>query len=105
MQQLCYDASSASDACCLCTWSCTAFDGSSKIETASQACALVVSSTYYHNGSAAQPAIGDLVYTSSNCQDAVGGTVQYAEAGYYKITGNQYIQIGIDGLVIDKQNC
>jgi len=105
LQQLCYDASSASDACCLCTWSCTAFDGSSKIETASQACALVVSSTYYHNGSAAQPAIGDLVYTSSNCQDAIGGTVDYAEAGYYKITGNQYIQIGIDGLVIDKQNC
>ena len=105
LQQLCYDSTSASDACCLCTWTCTTFSGSSLAETPGEACVLVVSSTYYHNGSAAQPAIGDLVYTSSNCQDAISGTVNYAEQGYYKITGGQYIQIGVNGLVIDKQNC
>ena len=104
-QQLCYDASSADDACCLCTWTCTSFSISSQAETAADACPLIVGNTNYHSGTAAQPAIGDVVYTSSNCQDALNGTVNYAEIGFYKITGNKYIQIGTNGLVLDVQNC
>jgi hypothetical protein len=104
-QQLCYDASSADDACCLCSWTCTSFSISSQAETAVDACPLVVGNTNYHSGAAAQPAIGDVVYTSSNCQDALNGTVNYAEIGFYKITGNKYIQIGTNGLVLDVQNC
>tara|TARA_Y100001937_G_scaffold127701_1_gene200774 strand:+ start:7152 stop:11987 length:4836 start_codon:yes stop_codon:yes gene_type:complete len=106
-QQLCYDASSADDACCLCTWNCVAFSISPVGESAALVCSQVLSNTNYHNGSGALPAIGDLVYTSSNCEDVISGTVNYAVAGFYKINNspNQYIIIGANGLVIDLQNC
>jgi len=104
-QRLCYDANDAADACCLCTWTCTAFSISSQVETAADVCALVVGNTNYHSGTSAQPVIGDVVYTSSNCQDSLAGTVDYANPGFYKITGNKYIQIGSSGLVLDVQNC
>ena len=77
-QQLCYDANSANDACCLCTWSCTSFLASSGTEQPQDACGLVRSSTYYHNnGSNALPIVGSSIYTNSNCEDSNLGIVNF----------------------------
>ncbi len=105
-QQLCYDANSANDACCLCTWSCTSFLASSGTEQPQDACGLVRSSTYYHNnGSNALPIVGSSIYTSSNCEDSNLGIVNFLPLGYYKISNTQYMQVGTSGLVIQIINC
>ena len=106
-QQLCYDATAVAEACCDCTFTCTAFSISSFADTSIEACTRAITNTNYHNGSSALPAPGDLVYTSSNCADDLLGTVGYASVGFYKISTspNQYIQIGTNGLVLNVSNC
>tara|TARA_B100000767_G_C19777477_1_gene543541 strand:+ start:3813 stop:8600 length:4788 start_codon:yes stop_codon:yes gene_type:complete len=105
-QQLCYDANSANDACCLCTWSCTAFIASTVTEQPQDACNLVRASIYYHNnGSNAVPIVGSSVYTSSNCEDSNLGIVNLLPLGYYKISSTQYMEVGTGGLVTQIINC
>ena len=106
-QQLCYDADSATEACCDCNFTCTSFSISSFAESITEACNSLLTNTNYHNGSAALPVVGDIIYTSSNCADSILGTVSYAVPGFYKIntSPNQYIQVGQNGLVLIVQNC
>ena len=106
-QQLCYDATSANDACCLCTWSCVSFAASSFRETSADACnAVAVGNTYYHNnGSGSLPIVGSIVYTNSTCENTNTGTPQFLGPGFYKISATQYMQIGPNGLVIQINNC
>ena len=105
-QQLCYDATSAGDACCLCTWSCVSFSASSAIETASGVCNLVLGSTYYHNnGSGVLPIVGSIVYTNSTCEDAVAGIPDVLDTGFYKISATKYMEIGANGLVLQVNDC
>ncbi len=105
-QQLCFDATSASDACCVCTWSCVSFVASSSRETAAEVCNLVLSNTYYHNnGSGLLPIVGSIVYTNSTCEDTLSGTPNVLETGFYKISATQYMEIGANGLVLQINNC
>ena len=106
-QQLCYDSDSASEACCDCNFTCTSFSISSFAESITEACNSLLTNTNYHNGSAALPAAGDIIYTSSNCADSITGTVSVAQPGFYKIntSPNQYIEVGQNGLVLTVQNC
>ncbi|MCP4255594.1 MAG: hypothetical protein GY775_19745 [Candidatus Scalindua sp.] len=105
-QQLCYDASSADDACCVCTWSCVSFSASSQAETAVSACGSVLGNTYYHNnGSGSLPIVGSIVYTASNCEDSLTEPVQVLAPGFYKISSTQYMEIGESGLVLEVEDC
>ena len=105
-QQLCYDASSADDACCLCTWSCVSFSASSQAETSASACGSVLGNPYYHNnGSGSLPIVGSIVYTASNCEDSLTDPVQVLAPGFYKISSTQYMEIGENGLVLEVEDC
>jgi len=105
-QQLCYDASSADDACCLCTWSCVSFSASSQAETSASACGSVLGNTYYHNnGSGSLPIVGSIVYTASNCEDSLTDPVQVLAPGFYKISSTKYMEIGENGLVLEVEDC
>ena len=50
--------------------------------------------------------IGDLVYSDSQCAgNAPGQGINNLPQGYYKITGNEYIRVNSQGLVIEKTSC
>lgn len=106
-QQLCYDAGSATDACCNCTWSCTSFLGSNRNSNASEICQLIADSDYFHNGSNAFPVVGNIVYTTSQCEDTNEGGGQTLSSGFYKLnsTPSSYMRIGIGGLVLEVTAC
>ena len=104
-QQLCYDSTSAVAACCTCPWSCVSFLAStSSVEDS--VCDTFLNSTYYHNnGSGSLPVAGSIVYTSSNCEDATTGLVNVLDTGFYKISATTYMEIGLNGLVLQIKNC
>ena len=104
-QQLCYDSTSAIAACCTCTWSCVSFSAStSSVEDS--VCNTFINSTYYHNnGSGSLPVAGSIVYTSSNCEDTTTGLVNVLDTGFYKISATTYMEIGLNGLVLQIKNC
>jgi hypothetical protein len=104
-QQLCYDSTSAIAACCTCTWSCVSFLAStSSVEDS--VCNTFINSTYYHNnGSGSLPVVGSVVYTSSNCEDTTTGLVNVLDTGFYKISATTYMEIGLNGLVLQIKNC
>lgn len=65
------------------------------------ACGSTVGSTFYNapvSGTAGNPAINDWVFS-----DAYGSNV--LAQGFYKISGNQYIQVDANGVIIAKTNC
>ncbi len=104
-QQLCYDSASALAACCTCTWSCVSFSAST-VSAEDTVCGMVINSTYYHNnGSGSLPVFGSVVYTSSNCEDTTTGLVNVLPSGFYKISLTQYMQVGLNGLVLEIKNC
>jgi len=64
------------------------------------ACALSLTSTMYHSGSEALPSVGDIIYSGSSCSSG-----ETAQQGFYKITGNNWIQVGGSGAVLHTGNC
>jgi hypothetical protein len=103
--QLCYNSTS-SGACCECTWTCTGFSCSQQRSTSASACQQTLTETYYHNGSAALPAVYDLVYSNSDCAGTnVKTNVVYLSAGYYKMSATQYMRVNSDGVVIEIDTC
>ena len=62
-----------------------------------------VNQTFYHDGSAAAPAVGDLVYSKKRA-----GEGSWLPAGYYKITvgkSSYSIQINSSGAVSARTTC
>lgn len=62
-----------------------------------------VNQTFYHDGSAAAPAVGDLVYSKRRA-----GEGSWLPAGYYKITvgrSSYSIQIDSSGAVAARTTC
>jgi len=103
--QLCYNSTS-SGACCECTWTCTGFSCSQQRATSASACQQTLTETYYHNGSAALPAVYDLVYSNSDCAGTnVKTNVVYLSAGYYKMSATQYMRVNSYGVVIEINTC
>ena len=103
--QLCYDAT-VSGACCDCGWTCTSFSCSQQRSTSASACQQTLTETYYHNGSAALPAVYDLVYSNSDCSgNNVKTSIVYLSAGYYKMSATQYMRVNNDGVVIEINTC
>jgi hypothetical protein len=50
--------------------------------------------------------VGDLVYSNQQCAgNAPGQTINNLAAGFYKIAGNQYIQVNQFGIIINKISC
>lgn len=76
----------------------TSFSGTSKQNTANAACTPLRSTTYYHDGSGANPTTGDEVYSNA------AGTVTL-DAGYYGICGGGdgtspfVLNVGANGIV------
>jgi hypothetical protein len=64
------------------------------------ACALSLTSTMYHSGSEILPSLGDIIYSGSSCSSG-----ETALQGFYKITGNNWIQVGGSGTVLLTGNC
>ena len=104
-QKLCYDASSASDACCTCTWPCVAFTAGDVAATHAEACQQPLSNTYYHNGVNALPVVNDLVYSNSTCEGNNSGAASPLPIGFYKISNTMYMQVNSEGVVIAVSAC
>ena len=103
--QLCFNSTS-SGACCDCGWTCTAFDSSVQRASAASACQQTLTEVYYHNGSAALPAVYDLVYSNSDCGgNNVKTNVSFLPAGYYKISATQNMRVNMNGVVIEINTC
>ena len=67
------------------------------------ACAVgSLTNTFYHNGAQAQPAIGDIIYSSKRAR-----VPNRITAGYYQIFDRRkgVIQINDQGVVLAKQVC
>jgi len=107
VQQLCYDVNTPVDACCACTWGCTSFVASRSSVNAANVCQLIPENVYYHNGTATYPIVGNIVYTTSQCENLEAGGGQVLSSGYYKLnsTPASYIRIGIGGLVLEVTAC
>ena len=104
-QNLCYSDTSASEACCDCTIPCNSFQASTVQVTQTVACNQPLSQTYYYAGSGGL-ALYDLVYSDAACAgNAPGQGINNLPAGYYKITGNEYIRVNNLGMVIEKASC
>ncbi len=105
-QSLCYSDTSASEACCECTIPCTSFSASTVQTSSSIACQQPLVETFYYTGGPAGITIGSLVYSDSQCAgNAPGQGINNLPQGYYKITGNEYIRVNSQGLVIEKTSC
>ena len=104
-QKLCYDASSASDACCTCTWPCVGFAAGDVAATHAEACQQPLSNTYYHNGVNALPVVNDLVYSNSTCEGNNSGAASPLPIGFYKISNTMYMQVNSEGVVIAVSAC
>mgnify|MGYP004448627163 FL=1 len=104
-QNLCYSDTSASEACCDCTIPCNSFQASTVQVTQTVACNQPLSQTFYYAGSGGL-ALYDLVYSDAACAgNAPGQGINNLPAGYYKITGNEYIRVNNLGMVIEKASC
>ena len=104
-QDICFSDVSASDACCLCNVPCDSFLGSNRTNIAF-VCSQPLSQTYYFTGDGVEPAIGDLTYSNQQCAgNTPGVNINNLQAGYYKISGSQYIQVNNFGIIIEKTNC
>ncbi len=105
-QDMCYSDTSATEACCDCNIPCDSFLGSSVQTSTTFICSQTVNNTYYYSGDGVEPAIGDLVYSNQQCAgNAPGQTINNLASGFYKITGNQYIQVNQFGIIINKISC
>jgi hypothetical protein len=104
-QNLCYSDTSSSEACCECTIPCNSFAASTVQISSTVACNQPLSQTYYYAGSGGL-ALYDLVYSDAACAgNAPGQGINNLTAGYYKITGNEYIRVNNLGMVIEKASC
>lgn len=106
-QSLCYSNVSATEACCDCTVPCFKFNASTRQTSAAIACQQPLTQEFYSSGT---PASGlqlyDLVYEDAQCAgNAPGNGINNLQAGYYKITGNEYIRVNNLGMVIEKTSC
>jgi hypothetical protein len=81
------------------TCSLSSFSSSSVQSTVSGVCSASMSQTYYHNGSAALIAVGDIAYSSNS------GTYPYLSSGHYRISATQYIIVGSNGAVSSVNTC
>jgi len=99
-QEFCFDASSAAAACCECTFTFTAFQGSSVFQSEPDVCGQPLNITYSHSGSSTLPEYGDFVYSST---DGAVGT-QLGQ-GLYKISATDYITVNQFGLVTAVTTC
>ena len=105
-QDICYSNVSAAEACCQCNVPCDSFLGSTNQSTPNFICSQPVDQQYYYTGDGVEPAIGDLVYSNQQCAgNAPGQTINNLAAGFYKIGGNQYIQVNEFGIIINKVSC
>jgi len=77
--------------------SCTLFDSSIAHGDEVKACGDSNKVSYYHNGPATLPEIGDEVYTDSSCSTSLGD-------GFYNLRNGTYMVIEI-GAVVDIGNC
>ena len=104
-QKLCYSDTSPAEACCECTIPCTSFQASTRQNTKSIACNQPLTQTFYFAGTGSV-ALYDLVYEDSQCAgNAPGEGINNLPAGYYKITGNEYIRVNSLGMIIEKGSC
>ena len=104
-QNLCYSDTSSSEACCECTIPCNSFAASTVQISSTVACNQPLSQTFYYAGSGGL-ALYDLVYSDAACAgNAPGQGINNLTAGYYKITGNEYIRVNNLGMVIEKASC
>lgn len=101
-QQFCYDATSPEDACCLCEIPCVAFSCSTLQNNPTIICNQPLTQTYYHTGSGTFPAVGDFVYSSTNC---FSSTAVPLISGYYKSETNKYIRCSSNGIVTELVTC
>ena len=103
-QDLCF-AATATEACCDCTIPCNSFQSSTRQTSKNIACQQPLSRTFYYAGSGGLE-LYDLVYSDAQCAgNAPGQGINTLDAGYYKITGNEYIRVNEFGLVIEKDSC
>ena len=100
-QQFCYDATSADEACCDCSFTCVSFSASTN-QSLQDVCNQPLSQTYYHTGSGTFPALNDFVYSSSVCNSSQAVPLT---AGYYKSEPTKYIRVQSNGLVIELVTC
>ena len=104
-QDICYSDTSASEACCDCSVPCDSFTASTR-QDVGFVCNQPLSQTFYFTGDGVAPDVGDLVYSNQQCAgNAPGQNINNLQAGYYKISGNQYIQVNSFGIIIEKTSC
>ncbi len=78
----------------------TSFSINSVGTTLANVCSSTASDTLFHSGSAALPAVGDVIYTDGTGQTAFNGNDEY-----YKVSTNDYALINPSGLVVDTGDC
>jgi len=78
----------------------TSFSINSVGTTLANVCSSTASDTLFHSGSAALPAVGDVIYTDGTGQTAFNGNDQY-----YKVSTNDYVIINETGLVTFTGDC
>lgn len=81
------------------TCSLNSFSSSTNQSTVAGACSATMNQTYYHNGSATLPAVGDTTYSSNS------GLYPYLSSGNYKVSSTQYITVGSNGLISSVNTC
>ena len=88
----------ADPACC---FGCTLVSVSGVRTNFTDACNAPFQTIYYHSGITTEPVIGDIVYSSSICDQ---GT--QAGNGYYKMTQyNKWMRVDGNGIIINIGNC
>ena len=112
--ELCYDANSPEAACCLCTPTCkTTWFGPARTSLTS-VCATNTNTqgasfNSFHGNGTNIPLVGDVAYIGSSCSPITN----YVLPGYYIVDPNQpsaaqpknWIEIGVNGAVIDSGKC
>tara|TARA_R110002020_G_scaffold83781_2_gene208099 strand:- start:25093 stop:29937 length:4845 start_codon:yes stop_codon:yes gene_type:complete len=112
--ELCYDPSSAEAACCLCTPTCkTTWFGPMR-NTIGSVCTTNTNTqgasfNSFHGNGTNIPLVGDIAYIGSSCSPITN----YVLPGYYIVDPNQpsaaqpknWIEIGVNGAVIDSGKC
>jgi hypothetical protein len=100
-QPLCY-STDVTEACCDCTYTCTAYDSSTVHPSIGVACDQPLTQSYYFLNSVTPttyPVVGSIVYSSTICD-----TTTTLTAGWYKYTSG-YIRVNSDGIVIQIGTC
>ena len=101
-QALCYDASSTTDACCDCTFTCTSWSAGTRQDSAGVACQQQLTKTYYFLNTptpSTYPVIGSIVFTSTTCD-----ATSTLPSGYYKYTSG-WLRVDNNGIVIQQGTC